>query len=85
MEEISTTLKAEIKKELLMEITRLQAEMKATFIELEDLQNRTTRSTQIFQNISGIESESWEDTSRILADFITCELNLPYSFEEIDF
>ena len=36
-EEISTTLKTEIKEELLLEITKLQAQMKATLIELEDL------------------------------------------------
>ena len=36
-EEISTTLKAEIKEEQLLAITKLQAQMKATLIELEDL------------------------------------------------
>ena len=81
--EISTTLKAEIKKELLLEITKLQAQMKVTLIELEDLRNRTMRSTLIFKNIPGIQNESWEDTSWLLADFIN--LDLPYSFEEIDF
>ena len=43
------------------------------------------RSTLIFKNIPGIQNESWEDSSWLLADFITCELGLPYSFEEIDF
>ena len=33
-EEISTTLKAEVKEELLLEITKLQAQMKAKLIEL---------------------------------------------------
>ena len=84
-EEISTTLKAEVKEELLLEITKLQAQMKATLIELEDLQNRPMRSTLIFKNIPGIQNESWENISRLLADFITCELDLPYSFEKIDF
>ena len=84
-EEISATLKAEIKKELPLEITELQAQMKATLIELEDLQNCTMRSTLIFKNIPGIQNQSSEDTSRFLVDFITCELHLPYSFEEIDF
>ena len=85
LEEISTTLKAEVKEELLLEITKLQAQMKATLIELEDLQNRPMRSTLIFKNIPGIQNESWENISRLLADFITCELDLPYSFEKIDF
>ena len=43
------------------------------------------RSTLIFKNIPGIQNESWENISRLLADFITCELDLPYSFEKIDF
>ena len=68
--EISTKLKAEIKKELLLEITKLQAQMKVTLIELEDLRNRTMRSTLIFKNIPGIQTKSWEDTSWLLADFI---------------
>ena len=37
LEEISTTLKAEVKEELLLEITKLQSQMKATLIGLEDL------------------------------------------------
>ena len=68
-EEISATLIAEIKEEL--QITKLQAQMKATLIELEDLRNRTMRSTLIFKNIPGIQNESWKDTSRLLANFIT--------------
>ena len=43
------------------------------------------RSTLIFKNIPGIQNESWEKNSRLLADFITCELDLPYSFEKINF
>ena len=68
-DEISTTLIAEIKEKL--RITKLQAQMKATLIELEDLRNRTMRSTLIFKNIPGIQNESWKDTSRLLANFIT--------------
>ena len=62
-------LKAEIKKEL--EITKLQAQTKATLTEWEDLRNCTMRPTVIFKNIPGIQNESWEDTSPLLADFIT--------------
>ena len=82
-EELSTTPNAEIKEEL--EITKLRTKMKATLTELKDIRNRTMRSTIIFKNIPGIQNESWEDIFRFLADFITCELDLPYSFEEIDF
>ena len=51
-EEISTTLKAEIKKEL--EIAKLQVQTKATHIEEEVLRNSTMRSTLIFKKIPGI-------------------------------
>ena len=51
-EELSTPLKAEIEEEL--EKTNLQAPMKVTLTKLEDFQNRTMRSTLIFNNISGI-------------------------------
>ena len=81
-DEISTTLIAEIKEKL--RIAKLQAQMKATLIELEDLRNRKMRSTLIFKNITGIQNESWEDTSCLLANFIT-QLDLPYSCGEIDF
>ena len=83
-EEISTALKAEIKEVLLLEITKLQGQMKATITELKD-QNHTMKSTLIFKNIPGDQSESWEDTSLLLADFITCDMDFPHSFEEIDF
>ena len=83
-EEISTTLKAEIKEVLLLEIAKLQGQMNAALMELED-QNHTMKSTLIFKNIPGNQNESWEDTSLLLADFITCEMDLPHSFEEINF
>ena len=59
--------------------------MKATLTELEDLLNHALRSTLIFKNILSIQNESWEDTSRLLADFIIYELDLAYSFEEVEF
>ena len=49
-EEISTTLKAEIKEVLLLEIAKLQGQMNAALMELED-QNHTMKSTLIFKNI----------------------------------
>ena len=56
-EEIFTTLKAEIKEEQLVDITKLQAQMKTRLIELKDLQNRAMRSTLVFKNIPGIQNE----------------------------
>ena len=76
-------MKEEIKG--ILEIAKLQAQMKARLIELEDLRNCTMGSTLIFKNIPSIQNESLEDTSEHLTDFITCELDLPCLFEEIDF
>ena len=52
-EEISTRLEAEIKEEQLLEITKLQAQMKATLTELEEIRNRNValnskRRTNVF-------------------------------------
>ena len=53
-------------------------------IELEGLRNRSIRSTLIFKNIDKKPSETWQDTSKILAKFLTSEVNLPYTYVEID-
>ena len=53
-------------------------------IELEDLRNRCMRSTLIFKNIDQKPNQTWGDTLEILADFLTSEVNLPYTYEEIE-
>ena len=61
-EEISTRLEAEIKEEQLLEITKLQAQMKATLTELKEIRNRNValnskRRTNVF--FSQMYSKSW--------------------------
>ena len=53
-------------------------------IELDDIRNCSMRSTLIFKNIDQKPNETWEDTSEILADFLTSEVNLLHTYEEID-
>ena len=76
-------------KDILQETNQriLGLELKLTNNQLTNNQRplRTMMSTLIFKNIPGIQKESCEDTFQHLADFFICELDLPYSFEEIDF
>lgn len=80
--EVLETLKNDIGH--LEVIKKLEHQLKGAMIEMEDLRNRSMRSTLIFKNIPEEEHETWEDTCATLAEFITTELTLPYSFDEID-
>lgn len=84
--EIDTKL-AKIKNDIKQEIniTKLETQLKAALIELEDLRNRSMRSTLVFKNIKGENNESWEDTARILGNYIVDELGLGYAYEEMDY
>ena len=42
------------------------------------------RSTLSHKNISQKPNETWEDNLKILAEFLTSEVNLPYTYDEID-
>ena len=42
------------------------------------------RSNLIFKGIPEESKETWDDTSQLLAGFITENLNLPYSFDQMD-
>ena len=42
------------------------------------------RSNLIFKGIPEESKETWNDTSQLRADFITENLNLPYSFDQMD-
>ena len=79
--ELNLTLKNEIDK---LNISRLEAQVKGTLIELEDLRNRSMRSTLAFKNIKKEHNETWEDTCKTLSRFIISELNMPYSYDDID-
>ena len=58
------------------QITKVEAQLKAALIELEDLRNRSMRSTLVFKNIREEQNETWEDTCQILSNFITTKLDL---------
>ena len=53
-------------------------------MELEDLKNRSMRSTLIFENIREEYHETWQGTCKTLTHFIISELNMPYSCDDID-
>ena len=42
------------------------------------------RSNLIFKGITEESKVTWDDTSQLLAGFITENLNLPYSFDQLD-
>ena len=79
--ELNLTQKNEIYK---LNIKKLEAQVKATLIDLEDLRNRSMRSTLVFKNITEEHYETWEDTCKTLSHFIISELNIPYSYDDID-
>ena len=79
--ELNLTLKNEIDK---LNIKKLEAQVRGTLIELEDLMNRSMRSTLVFKNIREEHYETWEDTCKTLSHFIISELNMPYSYDDID-
>ena len=80
-DEIEKATKA-IKEEI--NINKLEVQLKSFSIELEDLRNRSMRSTLIFKNIKEEGETTWEETAQVLRDFIVENLNLPYTSEEID-
>ena len=75
-------MKETIKEEI--NIRKIEGQLKAALIELEDLRNRSMRSTLIFKDIKEERKETWEDTARILTNFIVEDLKLSYRYDEID-
>ena len=65
-------------------IPKIEAQRKRVLIELEDLRNRSMRSTVIFKNIHEENESTWEDTARVLGQFISEELDINYTYKEID-
>ena len=79
--ELKLTLKNEIDK---LNNKKLEALVKGTLIELEDLRNRSMHSTIVFKNIREEHYETWKDTCKTLSHFLLSELNMPYSYDDID-
>ena len=67
-----------------LKITKLEGQMKSVLIELQHIRNHTMRGNLIFKGIDESVKEKWEDTPQVLADFIQGNLNLVYSYNEID-
>ena len=65
-------------------ISKIEARIKRVFIELEVLRNQSMRSTLIFKNIKEENESPWEDSARVLGKFISTELGMNYTDEEID-
>ena len=67
-----------------LNISKLESQMKAVLIELEDLRNRSMRENLIIKGIEEDPNEKWEDTVGKLTEFIHDNLNLCYLQSEID-
>ena len=67
-----------------LQIPKLEGQMKSALIELQDSKNRTMRSNLIFKDINESANGKWENTVQVLPDFIHENINLGYSFKEID-
>ena len=72
----------EIKQEL--NIKKLETQLRGALMELENLRNRSMRSTLIFKNVKEENNERWDDTARILCNYIVDQLDLNYTYDEID-
>ena len=72
-------LKTKIKQEL--NIKKLEPQLRGALMELEDLRNRSMRSTLIFKNVKEENNERWDDTARILCNYIVDQLDLNYTYE----
>ena len=48
------------------------------------LKTRSMRSSLIFKRIPEESKKTWGNTSQLIAGFITENLNLPYSFDQMD-
>ena len=60
-------------------INRIETQMNAILIELDDIRNRSMRSNLIIRGIPEQHNEKWEETSQVLANFISDNLNLSFT------
>ena len=84
MKEEITKDQKEIHSQTADQIKKVEAQLKAAMIELEDLRNRSMRSTLVFKNIRERRNETWGDNCHILSNFITTKLDLSYTKKFID-
>ena len=81
-DDLSKRVTAQVKEDL--HINKIETQLPGVLLELEDLRNRSIRSNLIFKGIPEESKETWHDTSQLLGGFITENLNLPYSFDQMD-
>ena len=89
-QETSGGLKSDMSKKIAtqvnedLHINKIETQSRGVHLELEDLRNRSMRSNLIFKGIPEESKETWDDASQLLACFITENLNLLYSFDQMD-
>ena len=81
-DDLSKRVTKQVKEDL--HINKIETQLRGVLLELEDLRNRSMRSNLIFKGIPEESKETWDDTSQLLAGFITENLNLLYSFDQMD-
>ena len=69
--QLNLTLKNDIDK---LNIKKLEAQVKGTLIELEDLRNQSMRSPLVFKNIREEHYETWDDTCKTLIFYYTSKI-----------
>ena len=80
--DLSNRITTQVKEDL--PINKIETQLRRVLLEFEDLWCRSIRSNLIFKGIPQELKETWDDTSQLLAGFISENLNLPYSFDQMD-
>ena len=80
MKEEITKDQKEIHSQTADQIKKVEAQLKAVMVELEDLRNRFMRSTLVFKNIREEGNEKWERNGKIPVTYY--QLLLPQSYNK---
>ena len=80
IKENNTKMKEEIHSQTADQIKKVEAQLKAVMVELEDLRNRSMRSTLVFKNIREEGNEKWERNGKIPVTYY--QLLLPQSYNK---
>ena len=80
MKEEITKDQKEIHSQTADQIKKVEAQLKAVMVELEDLRNRSMRSTLVFKNIREEGNEKWQRNGKILVTYY--QLLLPQSYNK---
>ena len=80
MKEEITKDQKEIHSQTSDQIKKVEAQLKAVMVELEDLRNKSMRSTLVFKNIREEGNEKWERNGKIPVTYY--QLLLPQSYNK---